>query len=472
MTQHLPALRFCLRCKLIRLFLVALLAFVLVLSAALQAKPQATSAPGATPARPRVIELRIGDQIEPIMAEYVIGGIEQAVRENAALILITVDTPGGLQDSMQEIIQRILSSPVPVAIFVWPTGSRAASAGFFILLAADFAAMTPGTHTGAASPLLAIGGVPVTVDETLKRKILNDATAYLRSYAEKRGRNVALAETAVTEGKAFSDVEAKDGRLVDLIIPSPDELLAALDGRTLTRFDGSTTRLELRGAERIAVEMNLRQRLLSRIVQPDVFFILLILGVLGLYAEFTHPGLILPGVIGGISLVLALFAMHILPVNFAGLLLVVLALALFILEAMYTSHGILAVGGVLAMLLGALMLIRSPLTGAGVSLGAALGVTLPFAAMTVLLMRLVLRSRGWKQTGGAEELLGAVAEVTEALETPAEEGVFAGMVRTQGALWRAVAQQIIPAGTQVRVVRVAGLTLHVIPAAAATTVAH
>jgi len=460
------------RFKFIAALLPASLAVALALSASLRATPQTPSPGTVPPPAPRVIELRIADAIEPIMAEYIIGGIEQAARDHAALILITVDTPGGLQDSMQEIIQRILASPVPVAVYVWPTASRAASAGFFLLLSADIAAMAPGTHTGAASPLLAIGGVPVSVDETLKKKILNDATAFLRSYAGKRGRNVALAETAVTEGKAFSDAEAKDGNLVDLIASSPEGLLAALDGRALTRFDGSTTRLELRGAQRVALEMNLRQRLLARIVQPDAFFLLLILGVFGLYAEFTHPGMILPGVVGGISLVLALFAMHILPVNFAGLLLVAVALALFVLEAMYTSHGILGIGGVVAMLLGAIMLIRSPLTGAGVSLGVALGVTLPFAVLTVLLMRLVLRSRTWKQAVGPEQLMGATAEVTEALVTPADEGFFAGIVRTQGALWRAVAPQTIPAGAQVRVVRVAGLTLHVIPAATATTVAH
>jgi membrane-bound serine protease (ClpP class) len=427
--------------------------------------------PNAAPA-PRVIELRISDQISPIVAEYVTEGMAQAARERASLILITMDTPGGLQTSMQEIIQRILASPVPVVVYVWPTPSRAASAGFFILLSADIAAMAPGTHTGAASPLLAVGGMPVNVDETLRRKILNDATAFLRSYAEKRGRNVALAETAVTEGKAFSDVEAKDGRLVDLIVPSPEELLAALDGRSITRFDGSTARLELAGAQRTALEMNLRQRFLSRIVQPDAFFLFLILGALGLYVEFTHPGLIVPGVVGGISAVLALYAMHILPVNFAGLLLLGVALALFILEAMYTSHGILGIGGAVAMLIGALMLIRSPLTGAGVSLGLALGVTVPFAAITILLMRSVLRSRSWKLTEGPEQLIGAIGEVTEPLATPPEGGAFAGMVRTQGALWRAVAAQGIPAGTQVRVVGVSGLTLHVIPATTATTVAH
>jgi membrane-bound serine protease (ClpP class) len=450
---------------------------VVLLVADLRAVPQAPSA-GTTAARqdggraPRVVELRIGDEIEPIMAEYINGGIDQAARDRAALVLITMDTPGGLQDSMQQIIQRILSSPVPVVVYVWPTASRAASAGFFILLSADVAAMAPGTHTGAASPLLEVGGMPVTVDETLKKKILNDATAFLRSYADKRGRNVALAETAITDAKAFSDVESKDGRLVDLIASSPDDLLAALDGRTIKRFDGSSTQLELRGAQRVSVQMSLRQRFLARIVQPDSFFILLILGVLGLYVEFTHPGTVLPGVAGAISLVLALFAMQILPVNFAGLLLIGLALVMFVLEAKYTSHGVLGIGGVLAMLLGALMLIRSPLTGAGVSIGVALGVTLPFALLVVLLMRLVIRSRSWKQTAGPERLVGATAEVTEAVSIPADDGLFAGMVRAQGALWRAVAPQTIPAGTHVRVVRVAGLTLHVIPAASAATVAH
>ena len=458
-----------LRPPIIAAILTASLAILALLSGNLRAAPQARVAAATAP---RVIEMRIGDEIAPIMAEYINAGIDQAASEHAALVLITVDTPGGLQDSMQQMIQRILSSPVPVVVYVWPTASRAASAGFFILLSADVAAMAPGTHTGAASPLLEVGGMPVTVDETLKKKILNDATAFLRSYADKRGRNVALAETAITDAKAFSDEEAKDGRLVDLIASSPDDLLAALDGRTITRFDGSTTHLALHGTQRVTLQMSFRQRLLSRIVQPDAFFILLILGVLGLYVEFTHPGTVLPGVAGTIALVLALFAMQILPVNFAGLLLLGVALAMFVLEAKYTSHGVLGIGGVLAMLLGALMLIRSPLTGAGVSVGVALGVTLPFALLVVLLMRLVIRSRSWKQTVGPERLVGATAEVTGPVATPAEDGSFAGMVRMQGALWRAVAPQVIPAGTQVRVVRVTGLTLHVIPAASAATVAH
>ena len=442
------------------LLLAGLLAAVL-LAAGARATPQRAGAAAAPP--PRVIELSIGDEIDPIMAEYIDGGIDQAAREHASLVLITMDTPGGLETSMQEIIQHILSSAVPVAVYVWPTGSRGASAGFYILLSADIAAMAPGTHAGAASPVLEIGGYPVTVDPTMEKKVMNDATAFLRSYSEKRGRNANLAETAVTDAKAFTEVEALNGKLIDLIANSKEDLLAKLDGRTVTRFDGSMTKLELHDPETVAVGMSARERFLARIVQPDAFFILLIAGVLGLYAEFTHPGMVLPGVIGGISMVLALFAMHVLPVNFAGLLLIVAALALFILEAKYTSHGVLATGGVVAMLIGALMLIRSPLTGAGVSLGVALGVTVPFALLTILLMRLVLRSRAWKQTTGREQLTGAAGEVTEAISTPAGEGVFAGMVRMRGELWRAVAPEAIPAGARVRVVRITGLTMQVKP---------
>lgn len=207
--------------------------------------------------------------------------------------------------------------------------------------------------------------------------------------------------------------------------------------------------------------MSTRERFLSRIVQPDAFFILLIMGVLGLYVEFTHPGMVAPGVIGGIALVLALYAMHILPVAPAGIVLIFLALGLFVLEAKYTSHGVLALGGIVAMLIGALMLVRSPLTHAGVSVGVALGATVPFALLTVLLMRLVLRSREWKPTTGVEQLVGAPGEVTEPLVHHVDSGLFQGMVRLHGELWRAVAPEEIPAGAEVRVTRIDGLTLHV-----------
>ncbi len=411
----------------------------------------------------QVIELHIDDEIEPILAEYITSGIDEANRRGASLVLITMDTPGGLSTSMESIIQKILDSHVPVAVYVTPSGSRGASAGFFILLSADIAAMAPGTHAGAASPLIAIGGVPLQVDDTLKNKIMNDATAYIRSYTAKRGRNVKLAESAVTDGKAWTETEALDGKLIDLIAKSPEDLLAQLDGRTITRFDGSSLQLTLHNPQRTYLPPTARQQFLSRIVQPDVFFILLIAGILGLYIEFTHPGMVAPGVIGGISLVLALYAMQILPVAPTGIVLVFLAMGLFIMEAKYTSHGVLGIGGVVAMFLGAMMLVRSPLTVAGVSLGVALGVTLPFAAIAIFLMRMVLRSRSWKPETGTEQMIGAAAEVAEPL-LPVEDGnLFEGKVRIRGELWRAVAPESIPAGVQVRVARIQGLTLHVLP---------
>ncbi|MGB2623344.1 MAG: nodulation protein NfeD [Candidatus Acidiferrum sp.] len=407
---------------------------------------------------PQVLRLDLDREVEPVLATYIDEGIEDAANRHAALVLITMDTPGGLSDSMTDIIQHILSSPVPVAVYVWPTGARGASAGFFILLSADIAAMAPGTHTGAASPVLAIGGWELQVDETMRKKIMNDALAFLRSYTAKRGRNVTLAETAVTDAKAFTDQEALDGKLIDLIASSPEDLLHQLDGRTITRFDGTKTVLSLKGATMVPFELSGRQKFLARIVEPDVFFVLLLVGVLGLYTEFTHPGMIAPGVIGGICAVLALYAMHFLPVNFAGVLLILLALALFILEAKFTSHGVLAFGGIVSMLLGAMFLIRSPLTAGGVSLGVALAATLPFALITVFLMRLVLRSRTWKMTTGKEELVGEQGIAISGLAAGAE-----GMIRVHGELWSAISPQAVAQGRSVRVRSVEGLKLHVEP---------
>jgi membrane-bound serine protease (ClpP class) len=418
---------------------------------------QAAQAPAPSSAQ-RVVQLRVDGEIEPILAEYLTGAIDEANKNHADLILITINTPGGLDTAMREIIQSILGSHVPVITYVTPTGSRAASAGFFILLSGDVAAMSPGTDTGAASPLMIFGGTPVQIDDTLRHKIVNEATAYLRSIVTKRGRNDKLAETAVTDATAFSEKEALDGKLIDVIAPNPEALLGQLNGRTILRFDGTSTTLDLSHPVVETREMSARQRFLSRIVQPDVFFILLIVGVLGLYAEFTHPGLFAPGVIGGICLLLALFAMHLLPVNLTGLLLVVLAMALFVLEAKFPTHGVLGVGGVIAMVLGALMLVRSPLTGMGVSLGAAFGVTVPVALIIIFLMRLVLRSRQWKQSTGREQLVGEWGEVTE----PVTAG-GPGMVLVHGELWRAMAGRDLPRGSRVRVTRVNGLTLHVEP---------
>jgi len=409
-------------------------------------------------AQPLVMDLKLDGEVEPVLAAYIDEGLLAAAKQNAALVLITMDTPGGLSDSMKEIIQHVLSSPVPVAVYVGPTGARGASAGFFILMSADVAAMAPGTRTGAASPVIAIGGFTIGVDEVLRRKIMNDAMAFLRSYSEKRGRNAKLAEEAVTEARAFTEKEALDGKLIEFVATSPEELLRDLNGRAISRFDGSKTTLKLTNYQRAAFELSARQKFLARIVEPDMFFLLLILGTLGLYAEFTHPGAIIPGVVGAICSVLALYAMHLLPVNIAGVLLILTAITLFVLEAKYTSHGVLLLGGVIAMIFGAIFLIRSPLTTGGVSLGTAIAVTLPFAGISVFLMRLVLRSRKWKPATGREELLREQGVAVSGLKSGVE-----GMIRIHGETWRAVSAADVPPGAAVKVLSVEGLKLHVAP---------
>ena len=411
------------------------------------------------PTGPLVLQLRIDGDVEPILAAYIDEGLADAAKRNAALALITMDTPGGLSDSMKDMIQHILVSKVPVAVYVSPTGARGASAGFYILLSADIAAMAPGTHAGAASPVLAIGGYVPQIDEVLRRKINNDAMAFLRSFTERRGRNPVLAETAITESKAFTEKEALDGKMIDLIVSSPEELLRQIDGRDIKRFDGTHLKLNLTHAALQTFELSTRQKFLNRIVQPDFLFVMLILGVLGLYTEFTHPGVVVPGVVGGICLLLALFALNFLPVNLAGLFLIALAMAFFILEAKMPSHGVLAIGGVVSMFLGAIFLIRSPLTPGGVSIRVAIAATLPFAVLVVFLMRLVLRSRKWKTVTGKEELIGAQGVVVKLLQSGAE-----GMIQVHGELWRAESSQPVQEGKTVKILRVEGLKLYVEPA--------
>ncbi len=418
--------------------------------------PQPPAEQSAPAGAARVIEMRVADAIMPMMAEYLVSGIKQANDTAANLVLITMDTPGGIDTSMREIISAILDSSVPVVVYVSPSGARAASAGFFILLSADVAAMAPGTNTGASSP------VPLTgqqLDEVLRRKATNDAAAYMRSIASQRGRNVALAEEAVTQAKAFSAAEALDGKLIDLISPSADDLLQELDGRKIKRFDGSTHTLALANPVRETLEMNRKQKILSYIARPDVLFLLMLIGILGIYAEFSNPGLILPGVVGAVSLILALVAIQVLPINVIGILLILLAVGLFILEAKVTSYGLLGLAGAVAMVAGALMMIESPITGMGVSLGTALGATIPFALLAIFLMTMILRSYGWKPAAGAEVMVGQIGEVTAEIDGT-------GQVFVAGELWRAAAPQKIAKGQRVRVVKLEGLTVHVEPVGA------
>ncbi len=290
------------------------------------------------------------------------------------------------------------------------------------------------------------------------RKSITMPRPFSAAFTEKRGRNPKLAETAITEARAFTEQEALDGHLIDLIASDKDELLRQLNGREITRFNGRKITLDLQNYTRADFQLSARQKFLSRIVEPDMFFLLLLVGALGLYTEFTHPGVIAPGVVGGICMLLALYAMQILPVNIAGVMLILLALVLFVLEAKFTSHGVLLLGGIVSMLLGAMFLVRSPLTPAGVSFGVALAATLPFAFLTVFLARLVLKSRKWKTATGKEELLGEEGIVTIALPAAGE-----GMIRIHGELWRATSTRDVPAGAKVRVVRIDGLKLEVEP---------
>jgi len=409
-----------------------------------------------------VVVLRIDGEIEPILAQYIVNGITEASRQRASLVLITMNTPGGLDTSMRQIVRAVLGSSVPVAIYVAPSGVRAASAGFFILESADIAAMAPGTNTGAASPVFEMFGQSVQIDETMRKKVTNDASAFLRSYAAKRGRNADLAVTAVTDAKAFSDKEALDGKLIDVVASSEDELFARLNGRSITRFDGSSDQLALSHPIKTEVGMTAREKLLTHIVEPNVAFVLLIIGVLGLYVEFNHPGMFAPGVIGGIAILLALLAFQQLPVSLIGMALIILAISLFVLEAKFPTHGILGVGGTVAMILGAIMLIQSPWTGMGVRFSTALAVVIPFAVIAAILTRAVMRSRSWKRATGREELLDEQGEVVE----PVGAGPAVGMVRVHGELWRAAAVNgaSIPKGARVRVKSIHGLTLDVEPA--------
>ena len=355
-------------------------------------------------AQPLVMDLKLDGEVEPVLATY----IDEGLTAPRSARLPWCDHHGHARrpQRFHEGYHPAHSRFAGAGGGICRSDRRAWSvSGFFHTFERRCRAMAPGTRTGAASPIIAIGGFTIGVDEVLRKKITNDAMAFLRSYSEKRGRNAKLAETAVTDATAFTEKESLDGKLIDYVAATPEELLRDLNGKTVTRFDGTKTTLALTNYQRASFELSAQQKFLARMLQPDMFFLLLILGSLGLYAEFAHSRSGGAGRGGGICAVLALYAMHLLPVNVAGVLLIVIAVTLFALEAKYTSHGILLAGGVIAMIFGAIFLIRSPLTQGGVSLGMAFAVTLPFAVLSVFLMRLVLRSRRWKPAAGAEEML-------------------------------------------------------------------
>lgn len=411
------------------------------------------NSPAVSPGAPRVVEIDLDEIVEPVTAEYIAQGIQRANNQGAAAILLRLSTPGGLDTSMRDIIRAIISSRVPVITYVSPSGSRAASAGFFILLSADVAAMAPGTNTGAAHPVMM--GNP-DVGKTMEAKIENDAAAYIRSIAAKRGRNVQEAEAGVRQSHSYTEKEALDSHLIDLVANSPQDLMKALDDRTVTRFDGSSTVLHLAGAQLEPYNMSTRERFLARIADPNIAFILGAVGVLCLYFEFSHPGMVLPGVAGAVALVLALYAFHLLPINYTGVVLILLALVLFVLDVKANSHGILTVGGIIAMVAGALILVESPLPGAQIRLSTALSVTLPVAVISAVLVRLAVTARRRKVVTGEAGMINRLGVARTEL---APEGT----VLVLGEIWEARSAQPIAVGSRVRVRDVDGLKLVVEP---------
>jgi membrane-bound serine protease (ClpP class) len=428
------------------IFLVAALLAILVSAAG-------DTPPAQSPSRPVVVEVALKDMVEPLNADFVAGGIRHAGDIKAAAVLVTIDTPGGLESSMRDIVQAIIESRVPVIADVAPSGARAASAGFYILLSADVAVMAPGTHTGAAHPV--IFGAP-DLGKTMEAKMENDAAAYIRSLAERRGRNAKLAEEGVRQSSSFTEQEALQGKLIDAVDGTPAEIFQAFDGKTIKRFDGSSAVLNLKDPVLEPYNTTSWQEFLFYIVDPNVAFLLAALGVILLYVEFTHPGMVAPGVAGAISLVLALFAFHMLPVNVTGVVLILTALVLFVLEVKTPTHGVLLAGGIVAMVLGALMLINTPWPEARIHLSTALAVIIPMVTIGLILTRLALAARRAKAATGSAGMIDLVGIAQTDLEPD-------GKIWVHGEIWAARAKARVPKGARVRVRQVDGLTLEVEP---------
>jgi membrane-bound serine protease (ClpP class) len=405
-----------------------------------------------------VLRIRIDGAIHPVTDEYIARALNAAEGRRAEAVLIELRTPGGLEESTRRIISRIMASKVPVIVWVTPEGGRAASAGFFILISADVAAMSPGTNTGAATPVTLVGGDKV--DEVMKRKMTSDSAAFIRSVAARRGRNVAAAEAAVVEAKSWSEEEALASQLIDFIARSDREVLARASAKPVRRPSGEQVKLELTNVPIREFEMTVRQKILSWLMDPNVAFILFSLGMLGIWAELNHPGAIVPGVVGVIAISLAIIAFNLLPTRYAALLLILLAFLLFFLEAKFTSHGILGAGGVLTMVIGALLLVDGPIPEMRVSLLTALAVSVPFGIIAIFLMTLALRAQKGRITTGEQGMVGEIG-VTRTPLAPD------GKIFVHGELWDAVSPEPVEEGRHVVVRGMNGFVLEVDPVPAA-----
>ncbi len=437
--------------------MLALLALVLALAGVLAAAGmRAPARAAAGNGRPLVLAIKLDSEINPVSASFVKDSIDRAKSRHAAALVILLDTPGGLSTSMNDIVQAELGSPVPVIVYVSPAGARAASAGAFITLASDLAAMAPTTHIGAATPIDSSGQ---NIGSDLRRKILNDAEAQIRALAKDHGRNQELAVQIVAKASEFTADEALQKNLIEQVSPSLPALLNAVDGTTTT-YTAKPIVLHTANAQIETLDMPWTLKLLNILIDPNLLYLLFLAGIAGLAYEIFHPGVILPGTLGAVSLVLALFGFSIVPINWAGAALIVFGVALIIAEAFVTSHGLIGVSGVIALCVGGLMLFRTPGAGVGVSpvlvvvIGASIGTFLAVVATKVLAAR---RRPPSHHGAGAQGLLGE----TGVARTPLTPD---GQVFVHGELWRAHADaQSVPVGGRVLVRAVEGMMLHVVP---------
>jgi membrane-bound serine protease (ClpP class) len=406
----------------------------------------------------QILKIVVNDTIQPITEEYIARAIDEAARRNDHAVLIEMTTPGGLVESTRHIIDKITNSSVPVIVYIAPTGSRGGSAGIFILEASDIAAMAPGTNAGAAHPVL-VGLFAPKVDDEMKRKIENDTAALMRSVASRRGRNVEAAVSAVLESKAFTEQEALSQHLIDYVASSEDDLFRQIDSRAFKRFNGQEVTLHLSGQPIAPFGMTLKEHILGYLMDPNMAFILLAIGALALYAEFNHPGAVVPGTVGIVFILVAAFALNLLPTRFAALGLILASFALFAAEAKFASHGVLTVGGIVLLTLGGLLLVDSPIPEMRVHLLTALAVSVPLGLITAFLMGIALKARRNKLVSGAQGLIGETGIAQTALSPR-------GKIFVHGELWDAVSTADVSVGESVIVRRVDGLLLQVEPVAA------
>ena len=402
-----------------------------------------------------VLRVVVDDAIQPVTVEYIGRALETASVDRDQAVLLELNTPGGLVDSTRDIIEKLSASPVPVIVYVTPTGARAGSAGIFILEAADIAAMAPGTNAGAAHPVTLFG----KPDETMMKKIENDAAALMRSVAARHGRNVELAESAVRESKSFTEQESLDKKLIEYISPNEQDLLRQISGKSFKRFNGATVTLDLANQPIRDYPMTLKQHILSYLMDPNIAFIILAIGALALYMEFNHPGAVVPGTVGVVFLLLAAFSLNLLPIRFAALVLILGSFVLFALEAKFATHGVLTIGGIALLVIGGMLLVDGPIPEMRVRLVTALAVSVPLGLITAFLMSIAVRARRNKVVTGQQGLVGETG-IAETTLSPS------GKVFVHGELWDAVSTLSVPAGERVVVRQVDGLTLRVDPPAA------